>query len=137
MKDCFLLRILEAFLFVSLSWMFLNHYEEISFHNVQIIESQIEELPEGEYILEVADRIPSQNFVIFFLLTSMIYITMSILGIHKMSRIVLIVLLCLGIKYMDWVSLNYVAIGSSLVLMTVISIIYSVVSWFGKFIFEH
>ena len=91
------------------------------------------------------------HFSIYFALASMIYITLAILGCKKLSRIFLTVLACGVFAVFDElhqgdvmgrtmskrdVLIDMLGACTAIGGLTVISIVYSLISWVGKGIFE-
>ena len=92
------------------------------------------------------------HFTIYFALATMAFITLAILGVGKFMRIVLIIGFCGFFAYFDEMHQGQVAgrfmthmdilidmLGActSVAIMTMISMMYSVIAWFGKLIFDH
>ena len=92
------------------------------------------------------------HFTIYFALATMAFITLAILGVKKFMRIVLIVGFCAVFAYFDEMHqgevvgramthldmfIDLLGACTSVAIMTAISMLYSVIAWIGKAIFDH
>ena len=92
------------------------------------------------------------HFTIYFALATMTYITLAILGVNKFFRIVLILAFCGCFAYYDEVHQSMVdgrvmsyldmivdmsGAFISVAILTAISVLYSLMAWISKAIFEH